>query len=348
MEPIIYKFPKRENKPIELSPSNFIFDTEPSPKLLKYGFNQTIEKLNLAFITNNVHYKAGLNFDFDRTDNLSITNKCGKIFGLGKSSNCKLFFMYWEILNLFKMLDSKISVLVTDLSTLKEIEIAHQKIFKSKLKITFVKTNDATPANLIVQTYSQIDLDENSWVHLIINDLPFLLSKQSEGSNMILQLFGICTQITVEIIYYLSTLYEATYLIKPSINSSGLSDEKYLVCTGFLSKIKIKFPKITPNKYLSHIGIEPIPDSFINTIQCANSELIPYKIYTFNKIKTYLDSNIYEGIIYDEMIQKQNSNTDNWIELFTTNQKKLESLLEKLIKQTDEKCDYVKEWNNLF
>lgn len=348
MEPIIYKFPKRENKPIQLSPSNFIFDTEPSPKLLKYGFNKTIEKLNLASITNNPHYKTGLNFDFDRTDNLSIASKCGKIFGLGKSTNHKLFLTYWEILNLFGILDSKISVLITDQAILKEIETAHQKIFKSKLKITFAKRTDDTPANLIIQTYSQIDLDENSWVHLVFNDLPMLLSKQSEGSNMILQLFGTCTQITVEIIYYLSTLYEDTYLIKPLISSSGLSDEKYLIFTGFLSKIKIKFPKITPNEYLSHIKIESIPDSFINIIRCANSELIPHKMYTFNKIKTYLDSNIYEGIMHDEMIQKQNLNIDNWINLFNTDQKKLESLLEKLIKQTDEKCDYVKEWNNLF
>lgn len=347
MEPIIYKFPKENNKAIQLSQPNFNFDTEPSPKLLKYGFNQAVEKLDLASIKNNSHYKAGLNFDFDRTDALSINNKCKKIFGLDKSINCKLFLIYWEILNLFGILDSKISVSTTDQAVLKEIENSHQKIFKSKLKFTFVKSTDTTPVDLVLQTYSQIDLDENSWVNLIFNDLPILLSKQSEGSNMIIQLFGLCTQISVEIIYYLSTLYTEAYLITPLV-SSGLSDEKYLVLIGFISKIKIKTTKINPNEYLAHINIGSISNSFNNIIQCANSELIPHKIITFNKIKKYLDSSVYEGIIYDEMIQKQNSNTDNWIDLFTTDKKKFETILEKIIKKTDTKCNHSLELNNLF
>src|SRR5208282_4163115 len=100
MNPIIYKFPKRINKGIKLLETDFIFDTEPSPKLIKYGFNQIVEKLDIASITNNPYYKAGLDFDFDRTDPLSISSKSKKIFGLNKTTNCKLFCMCWEILNL--------------------------------------------------------------------------------------------------------------------------------------------------------------------------------------------------------------------------------------------------------
>ena len=92
--PIIYKFPKRTNKGIKLFPSDFIFDTNPNPKLIKYGFNQTVDKLDLAPLTNNSYYKNGLKFNFDRNDALSISQRGKKIFGLNKSINPKLFFIY--------------------------------------------------------------------------------------------------------------------------------------------------------------------------------------------------------------------------------------------------------------
>ena len=341
MEPIIYKFPKHVNKPLAISESDFIFDTEPSPKLIKYGFNQTVEKLDIAMITSNKYYPTGLNFDFDRTDPLSISFKCKKIFGLGKNINPKSFCICWEILRLFGILGTtKLSVLTNDPS-LSEIEDAYQKLFKSKPKIAPVKTN----ANLVFQTYSQIDLDENAWVHLLLADLPNLLSGQSKSSTMIIQMFGTYTQITVELIYYLSTFYQEAYLMKPQV-VSNLSDEKYLILQEFIFEPKLKFPKQNPHTYLSHLNIGPIPDPFINVIQCMNSNLIPSKFTTYHQIKTYLDSNVFEGIVYDEMIHKQNLHTDTWIDLFK--QKKLEDILESSIKKTDGDCDHVAEWNNLF
>src|SRR2546430_428677 len=80
-KPIIYKFPKRTNKPIKLGETDFIMDTQPSPKLLKYGFNQTMENLDIVDLTSNPYYRAGLNFDFDRTDPQSIKEKVKKEFG---------------------------------------------------------------------------------------------------------------------------------------------------------------------------------------------------------------------------------------------------------------------------
>ena len=98
---------------------------------------------------------------------------------------------------------------------------------------------------------------------------------------------------------------------------------------------------------MSHINIGPVPDSVTNMIQCMNSNLIPAKFETYQIIKTYLDSNVFEGIRYNELIQNQNLHTDNWFDIFT-DKKKLEPILEKNIKETDLKCDHMLEWNNLF
>jgi hypothetical protein len=337
LSPIIYKFPKRINKPINLLETDFIVDAEPSPKLLKYGFNQTMENLDIISITDNPYYKSGLNFDFDRKDSLSIREKCKDTFG--SIDDYKKFCTYWEVLIMFGFLDSNLTILTSEQTILKEIGSIHKKLFKSKATIGFPKTK----VDLVFQTYSTVNLEENALIHLLMQDLPNLLAKQSKGSTMILQIFGLYTQIMVELIYYLSTLYDNAYLMKPEI-VSNLSDEKYLILDGLIGEPKIKYPK--SKMYLSSISIGEIPQPIINMIQCMNSTLVSNKLSAYHYIKSYLASNVFEGIRHDDMIKKQNTHTDNWIETFTSN--KLEGLLEKIIKQTGLECDYSTELAKLF
>ncbi len=342
MEPIIYKFAKPD-KAIKIPESNFIFDTEPSPKLIKYGFNQTTEKLDLITLFENPHYKNGLNFDFDRTDKTSIKEKCKNTFG-SKIENYEKFCACWEILHLFKILNKNQTVM-TDDSDIKMITQSHQKIFKSKTKIDFVGKKDKKSATLVIKTYSKIDLDENAYVHLLGADLSDLLSRQTTGSAMILQMFSTHTQIMAQIINYLSSLYNESYIIKPSV-ISDLSDEKYIVLVGLISATKFTYPKPKPNTFLSTIGIL-VPDTYDNNIQCMNSKLIPDKFKKYYEIKTYLDSKVFEGITYTEMIRKQDANTANWFDIFM-DQNKMEVLLGSILEQTGTECDYVAKWNDLY
>lgn len=347
--PIVYKFPDKPNKPIKLI--DIIFDDEPAPKLLKYGFNQMIEKLDLASIISNPHYKAGLNYNFDRHDILSIQTKCKKIFGLDKDINdaeLKLFCTYWEILNIFSLLDKNPSILTNQIDIFKNIETTHKKIFKSKLKISYDKFDSKDTSDLIFRSYSKIDIDENAWIHLVLNELPTLLQHQTKGANMVIQLFEMQTDVTVELIYYLGTLYQEMYIMKPLV-VSNLSNEKYLVLINLIADVsKQKFPKISPDIYVSQLDIDnSVPETVINIVQCINSELVPVKLQTYNEIKKYLGTNVFEGITYDEMILDQNMYTDVWIDIFT-NKKNMEEILDKNIKLTVTKCDHVTEWKNLF
>jgi hypothetical protein len=341
---LIYKFPVID-KLSSLSESDFIFDVNPSPKLIKYGFNRIIETLDMTALTSNPYYKSGLNFDFDRTDKDSISSKCKKTFQI-KITNVRLFCICWEIFSLFGFLNQKKVILTTDKNVIEEVEAAAKKIFKLTSKFEYIKEKDKTLTDLVFQTYAQMDLDENTNIHLLMNDLPMLLSKQKVGSAMIVQLFGIHTQIIVEIIYYLSSIYQESYIFKPSV-ISDLSNEKYLVLIGLKSVIKLVYPPLKQNTYLNKIIVDMPPDIFVNTIQCINSELIPNKIITFNLIKKYLNSNVFEGLTHDELIDKQNVLSDQWISIFT-DKGKLELVLDKKLSESSVECDHSAELMNLY
>lgn len=343
MEPIIYKFIKPD-KTIKIPESNFIFDTEPSPKLIKYGFNQSTEKMNVFSLIENPHYKNGLSINFDRTDKNSAKSKWEKIFTLSdKILNLKNFCTWWEILCLFGLLNKNQTILSNKIDlNLKSIIESYQKIFKSKSKLELDKKS---PISLIIQTYSEIDLDENAYIHLLLTDLPDLFTNQITGSTMILQIFSIHTNITVQLIYYLSSLYTETYIIKPS-TTSKLSEEKYLVLINLISKPDLKIPKFKPHTYLSTINIQ-IPQSFVNNIQCMNSVLIPMKFSKYYEIKTYVDSNIFEGDTYDKFMQIQNENIAHWFDTFV-NQSKIDLAIKTALDKTESECDYMAQWAELY
>lgn len=335
MEPIIYYLPKPE-KIFELKDNDFYFDDQPGPKLIKYGFNKTIEKLNFLDLTSDPHYRVGLNFDFERTDNESISKKSQKIFGTKIDEN---FGIFWEILNLFGMINQDQNIFTNIPETIEKIISSHQKISGSKNKIG-IKSKDGTSSknkyNLIIQKYSDVDLDENAIVQLLLNNLPDLISKQTIGSSMILQIFSCQTKIMVQIIYYLSSFYEETYLMKP-LTSSNLSDEKYLILLGLRQDTKIKFAKNSPNTYLISINIDQIDPKFEMLIQCMNSVILPQKFIYYYNIKNYLDSKIYEGAAYQEMIANQNDNTIKWLEIFS-NVTQMETILDIALKKTADIC----------
>src|SRR5579871_6593194 len=98
MQPIIYKLPTTENK-ITLKPK-LEFDSHPSPKLIKYGFNQLADKINIIELTKNDHYRTGLRIDFSRSDKNSITTIGKETFGIKIDQD---FCIFWEIMNLFGM-----------------------------------------------------------------------------------------------------------------------------------------------------------------------------------------------------------------------------------------------------
>lgn len=335
MEPIIYMLPK-SNKIIESNELNFIFSNHPNPKLMKYGFNYICESLDMIKITSNPYYRVGLKFDLERKDNNSISTKVATFFQTKKFNI--IFAEYWEILNLFHLLFSEQNIYTTDHDTITEIVRIYQQLTKRKDKITILGEKNKKNATLIVYRFSEIDIDENAAVQFIINALPDLLSIQSKGGNMVLQFFGMQTYISTEIIYYLSSIYNESYIIKPAI-TSDLSENKYLTFLGLKESIKLIIPKHPVNSYLLTLGLHDIPNEIEIIIQCVNADFIINKHKRYCTIMNYLNKNVYEGATYQEMIKKQDENTNKWLELFSNiSPENMINLLNKLINIFSNKC----------
>lgn len=332
MEPIIYALPKINDK-IELNKSNFYFDENPSPKLIKYGFNNITDSLDLASIIAVPQHRAGLKFDFERRDANSITTRASTELGLKKFN--QNFAEIWEILSLFGLLDKSQTIATNHPDILQNITKLYEQITSTKTNSTVADLKSKT-ASLVVYKYSDIDIDENAAIDIIISHLPNLLPMQNPGASMVIQLFSLQTQTSAEIIYYLSSLYDAAYLVKPTI-SSDLSDSKYLVLIGLKEKSSIDIPSHAENIYLASMGIDSLQNDFVTKIQCMNAKVIPAKYSKYIQIKNFLDTKVYEGSAYQEMMEIQNNNTNKWIRMFT-DKNSARAITDAAIQLTDKHC----------
>ncbi|AYV85068.1 MAG: methyltransferase [Satyrvirus sp.] len=339
MEPIIYNLPKVE-KYIEIADENIYFDEYPSPKLIKYGFNTINEQLDMVALTSNPYYKSGLNFDFERNDKQSMKTKANELL---KTKDFNIDFAeFWEILNLFSILSTTQNIHTTKKNIVEDVVNTYQKLTGSKKSyiVGGPKMKPKEKVTLVIHKYSDIDIDENAAIHLIINDLKDLVSIQEKGANMVLQLFSLQTQTSSELLYYLGSLYNEAYLVKPIV-TSNLSDSKYIVLLNLKEKnIKLpKLPKIPTDAYLISLGIKSIPNDFLTVIQCMNSQIIPKKYETYNSIKSYLDSKVYEGSTYQDMVKNQNSNTTKWFETFSdVGAENMKKILDQSIQRSNTVC----------
>jgi hypothetical protein len=352
MRHFIYNIPKPDN-PIKIDSSSIMYDEYPSPKLIKYGFNQEIAKLDLMKITNNPYYKTGLALDTDRTDDNSIVAKLTKLFG-DKISINKSFCSMWELVNIFDLV-SKCGVIYTNIpDTIKDIITVHKKIIdiNGTSKCVVSNSNNNHDSDLVIYEYSSADVDENAIIDFLANDLKKLIDKQHTGSNMILQLFDCQTEITIEFIQYLSSLYEETYIFKPFVSSS-LSEEKYLILINMKPDISpLDIPTKTSVKsgaYITKIIPNGIAANLTMIIQCINSILLPNKFTSYYTIKSYLDGKVYEGATYQTFISAQNNNIDLWIEIFGKPDKNaMEKILETALSHTNQVCNHEGELVNLY
>lgn len=334
MEPIIYTLPKSDRE-IKIVESEFYFDSYPSPKLIKYGFSHLNNQLDLKTLFSTPYYKVGQNFDFERTDENSLSFQIAQQFGIKKFD--LNFAKIWELLVLFPLLDKNQTISVsndTDVVTVEEIIKMYKKIKTATNKYTVTK--NSTSASLIIYKYSDIDIEENAAIHFIIKSLPKLLSSQTTGSNMIIQLFDLQTKTTAELIYYLSSIYNEAYLLKPTV-IFDLSDEKYLVLIGLKKPTVFKFPKNDANLFLYSLGLDNIPDDIVTIIQCMNAHLMPKKYNKYKQIKEYLNIKVYEGATYQDMIKSQNTYTKKWLETFL-DITHINSVLDTSLSKTQKKC----------
>ena len=331
MEPFVYDLSKSPNENIDTSNLKLVFSSNPIPKLVKFGFNNLASCLNIINLTSSPYYRVGLNFDFERTDDKSITSVGRKYFNT--QSFDQTFAELWEVLVTFNLFDTNKTVYCPDIEpTMNSI------INVTRNKLNIVKQGKA---DLVIYRYSDIDIDENVANEFIIRKLSDLFNKQKKGSNMIIQLFDMQTSVTAQLLTYLSREYESLYIIKPLVVSQ-LSNTKYVVLTNLLSDNRDTSAFSNVKKFNENTWLESL---FINSsetidkfIQCINYEYYTIKFVAYSKIKSYLDLQVYEGATRDEFISKQDINTTNWIQTYS-NPSTSSDFLDKAIKRANDSCN---------
>jgi len=135
----------------------------------------------------------------------------------------------------------------------------------------FYGTIDLITADGGVDFSENFNNQEHTATKLIIAQVIYAITMQSNGGNFVLKVFDIFLKSTVDVLYLLSSLYKEVYIMKPK-TSRFANSEKYVVCKGF-----------NMNKNYNKI-IHKFHDNFYN----FNSELNIQSFLKFQHDRTYL------------------------------------------------------------
>lgn len=278
---LIVKINQRE----KINEFNIITSSEPPIKLLKYGNSEN----NPIEIINNNHYKNVLPYNFQNEKFISLGKEL-----IGQEFNEDIC-IYIEIFSTFKLSLNK-----------------NTKIY-SNSNSNLSKFSDVIINNKI-SDYDTIFLqcDKSYYMTHYINLLSKLLNLQKLNSNLIIEIGPFHSNITCELINFLSSYYELSYLFKPTI-ISPIKDSFYLICLNLKNTFNI--PEINIQD-LYIISISLCSQEINDLIQKLLIKYIPIKIEYYMKIKKYVDNKNFHGAQTEELLQEQLNNLRNWYKLF--------------------------------
>lgn len=147
---------------------------------------------------------------------------------------------------------------------------------------------------------------------LIYSQICFSTAIQKVGGTLILKVFDLFTNISIELLFLLSTMYRKVYISKPCASRIANS-EKYIICQDFLlddvSEIMKKFiesyENIKENNYLSNILNIEIPYFFIVKLEDINAIFGQQQIENISATINLIENTKQEKL---EIIKKNNIN----------------------------------------
>ena len=115
---------------------------------------------------------------------------------------------------------------------------------------------------------------------LLFGQIAYAVATQKRGGAFILKVFDIFHQSTVDLVAFLSSLYENVYVTKPNI-SRYVNSEKYLVCINFIPSAREVRESIYP---LLHASLKSLLEQNVHRPSSSSSSSSPM-LY----VKRYLD-----------------------------------------------------------
>lgn len=146
--------------------------------------------------------------------------------------------------------------------------------------------------------------------NLIFAQIVYAIAMQKKGGSFIIKIFDIFTQVTIDLLYILSSLYEKCYIIKP-YTSRYANAEKYVVCKRFklhntyelVKKFSEFFNTINSDKPISRFLNIDLPYLYINKLEDINAILGQQQLENILSTLHLLDNNKPEKL---DTIKKNN------------------------------------------
>ena len=147
-------------------------------------------------------------------------------------------------------------------------------------------------------------------INLIFAQIVYAIAMQKKGGTFIVKIFDIFTQVTIDLLYILSSLYEKCYIIKP-YTSRYANAEKYIVCKKFkldetydiVKKFSEFFVDINSDKPISRFLNIDLPYLYINKLEDINAILGQQQLENILSTLHLLDNNKPEKL---DTIKKNN------------------------------------------
>ena len=151
---------------------------------------------------------------------------------------------------------------------------------------------------------------EHLSIKLIFAQIAYAIAMQKKGGIFILKVFDIFTQVTIDLLYILSSVYEKCYIVKP-YTSRYANAEKYIVCKNFklensyevINKLSAFFEVINSDIKINRFLNINIPYLYINKLEDINAILGQQQLENILSTLHLLDNNNSDKL---EIIKKNN------------------------------------------
>lgn len=156
--------------------------------------------------------------------------------------------------------------------------------------------------------------DVNTYIFGIINALILIFQQQSNGGTAIIKIHNIIYKPIIDLIYLLTSMYENVFIVKP-YTSNILTNEKYIVCKGYIYNLNkkdlynyyyssLKNIHLTPGQNIHSILENAIPYYFITQLNNINIVIVQNQLLTITNIINILKNKQNEDKL--EIIRKIN------------------------------------------
>jgi len=291
--------------------NNLILSSYINLPLTSLVFNTYIHRTRNAMTitknmeTNNKIYYVLNPFEYNILNyDESILNLTKKYLNMENTNDIsRNFYKIWEILFMFNIINSKMTLISLDYNEtfinsiikfkeklsngIKEDNIYYCtsnkdiKIKSNVINLVKIQDNDFSfidnfktkkiYANLITANikikWNDNNIQEQEAYKILLYKIISALQLQAENGHFVIKIYDIYTMVTIKILYLLSSFYEETYIFKPFLSRIS-NTEKYVICKKF---------KYKQNSEELNTKIKSFFELFKNIIN--NSDKYIYDIY---------------------------------------------------------------------